>query len=211
MAQNRSGNDVKKEKESAIIDAACQVIRAKGFHQARITDIAQAAGISYGLVYHYFKSKADLFDAILKEWWTGLFSTMEQFQNRGVSPEEELDAIVGYFLDQYEKRPDLVHIVITEISRSSVNLTPDRLAVFKDFIGRTEKIVARGQGARVFRSDIRARYLTFIFLGALESFVSILVLEGRPIKGRGERQRIAVALQEVFLNGAKAVDPPTRQ
>ena len=70
--------DQKKHKEAAILEAACNVIRDKGFHQARITDIAHRAGISYGLVYHYFRSKADLFDAILKEWWNGLYSMMEE-------------------------------------------------------------------------------------------------------------------------------------
>jgi TetR/AcrR family transcriptional regulator, fatty acid metabolism regulator protein len=202
MPNIRPAGDAKREKEAAIFDAACQVIREKGYHQARITDIAQAAGISYGLVYHYFKSKADLFDAILKEWWSGLFAMMQQHESHAATVEEELAVIVGYFLDQYEKRPDLVHIFITEISRSSANLTSDRLHMFRVFMGKTEKIIARGQTAKELRTDIKARYLTYIFLGALESFISIMVLEGRPLKGRAEKQRIASALMEVFLKGS---------
>lgn len=203
MQPNRSLLDIKKEKESSIFEAACRVIREKGYHQARITDIAQSAGISYGLVYHYFKSKADLFDAILKEWWSGLFSMMERGEDAALSVEEKLAGIIGYFLEQYEKKPDLVHIFITEISRSSANLTPERLHMFRIFMERTQKIIAGGQETKVLRSDIKARYLTYIFLGALESFVSILVLEGRPLRGRAERQRIATALLETFLNGAR--------
>ena len=202
MQHHRTANEAKKEKEAAIFDAACRVIREKGYHQARITDIAQAAGISYGLVYHYFKSKADLFDAILTEWWSGLFTTMEQYQTQPRSLEEQLAGIVGYFLDQYEKRPDLVHIFITEISRSSANLTPERVKMFRVFIGNTEKIIAWGQAEKILRSDIKPRYLTYIFLGALESFLAIMVLEGRPLRGRSEKQRIATALMEVFLKGA---------
>jgi len=121
--QAAQANNDKKTKEAAIFDAACSVIRDKGFHQARITDIAQAAGISYGLVYHYFKSKTDLFDAILKEWWGGLFATMDLCDAEDLDVREKLSAIINYFLDMYEKRPDMVHIFITEISRSSANLT----------------------------------------------------------------------------------------
>ncbi|MBI5570736.1 MAG: TetR/AcrR family transcriptional regulator [Desulfomonile tiedjei] len=204
MQPHKTHNDAKKEKEAAIFDAACRVIREKGYHQARITDIAQAAGISYGLVYHYFKSKADLFDAILTEWWSGLFTMMDQYQTQPPSLEEQLAAIVGYFLDQYEKRPDLVHIFITEISRSSAALTQERVQMFRVFMGNTEKIIAWGQTQKILRSDIKPRYLTYIFLGALESFISIMVLEGRPLKGRSEKQRIATALLEVFLKGARA-------
>ncbi len=196
--------DFKKEKEAAIFDAACRVIREKGYHQARITDIAQEAGISYGLVYHYFRSKADLFDSILKEWWGGLFAIMDRLENQFAPVEEKLAGVIGYFLDQYEKRPDLVHIFITEISRSSANLTPERKEMFKIFGEKTENIIKEGQSRNVFRMDIRPRYLTYIFLGAMESFISILVLENRPLKGRTQKQRISTALLEVFLTGARS-------
>jgi len=69
---------------------------------------------------------------------------------------------------------------------------------------RTERIIAEGQSAAVLRSDVKAIYLTYIFLGALDSFVSVMVLEKLPIKGRVQKQRIAAALLEVFLNGARA-------
>jgi TetR/AcrR family fatty acid metabolism transcriptional regulator len=195
----------KKVKEAAIFDAACRVIREKGFHQARITDIAQAAGISYGLVYHYFKSKTDLFDAILKEWWGGLFAMMDRCDTEDQGVREKLGSVINYFLDMYEKRPDMVHIFITEISRSSANLTPSRVAWFRTFMTRTERIIEEGQASKVLRPDVKAIYLTYIFLGALDSFVSVMVLERLPLKGRAQKQRIAAALLEVFLNGARAV------
>jgi TetR/AcrR family fatty acid metabolism transcriptional regulator len=193
----------KKDKETVIFESACKVIRNRGFHQARITDIAKDAGISYGLVYHYFKSKGELFDAILKEWWVGLFKMMEESDSGDASVEEKLGAIVHYFLDQYEQRPDLVHIFITEISRSAINLTPDRLEWFRVFMSRTETIIAAAQSKNMLRSDVRARYLTFIFLGALESFISAMVLENQPLRGRSQKQRIAAGLLEVFFNGAR--------
>ncbi|MBI5252158.1 MAG: TetR/AcrR family transcriptional regulator [Desulfomonile tiedjei] len=203
MAGSNAPNENKKEKEAVIFDAACKVIRSKGFHQARITDIAQAAGISYGLVYHYFRSKADLFEAIQREWWQSLLNMMDVSDRKSISPEEKLADVVHYFLDVYENRPDMVHIFITEISRASSNLTPENLEWFKIFMSRTENIMAEAQSGRILRSDIRARYLTYIFLGGLETFLSTMVLENQPLKGRTQKQRIADAILEVFLNGAR--------
>jgi len=200
-------NSSRREKESVIVDAACRVIREKGFHQARITDIAQAAGISYGLVYHYFKSKADLFDSILSQWWGSLFSMMDECDAQYDDVQDKLAALVGYFLDQYEKRPDMVHLFITEISRSSVNLTPARLKWFKVFIDRVERIIAEAQSQNTLRTDIKARYLTYIFLGALETFISTMVLDNHPISSRSQKQRIATGLLEVFFNGARSLRP----
>ncbi|MDD3471877.1 MAG: TetR/AcrR family transcriptional regulator [Syntrophaceae bacterium] len=203
MLRNDSLSESRKDKEAVILESACRVIRERGFHQARITDIAQTAGISYGLVYHYFKSKADLFDAILKEWWTDLFALMERWENQKATVEEQLGALVIYFLDQYQKRPDLVHIFITEISRSPSNLTPARLHWFKVFLSKIEGLMARAQNQKLLRSDIKPRYLTYIFLGAIESFISAMVLENQPLKSRAQKQRIATGLLQVFLNGAR--------
>lgn len=54
---------LRKNKEEAIFDAAVRIIKQKGFHKARTSDIANEAGISYGLVYHYYYNKEDLFEA----------------------------------------------------------------------------------------------------------------------------------------------------
>ncbi len=206
MQQNSQVNESRKDKEAVIFSAACRVIREKGYHQARITDIAQEAGISYGLVYHYFKSKADLFDAILEEWWTGLFAMMDEWDKNSPGIEQKLGAIVRYFLDEYEKRPDLVHIFITEISRSSANLTPIRVKWIKLFMDRIESSFSDAQSEKFIRSDIKPRYLTHIFLGAIESFISAMVLENQPLRGRAQKQRISGGLLEVFFNGARPID-----
>src|SRR3712207_4670258 len=51
-----------------IIDGALEVFSTKGFEQATNKDIAQAASIgSPGLIYHYFKDKADLLQRVLEE------------------------------------------------------------------------------------------------------------------------------------------------
>lgn len=204
MRRSQRSNPPKKDVKAAIFDAACTVIRDKGFHQARVTDIANHAGISYGLVYHYFNSKEDLFEAIFHKWWDGLFAVLERSDKQQASVKERLEAIIDYFLDMYEKRPDLAHIFITEISRSTANLTPARLKYFRIFFGKTEKLITRAQEEGLLRRDVRALYLSFIFLGSIESFVSLMVLGEQPIKSPDQKNLIAKALWEVFYNGAKA-------
>ena len=113
----------KRDKESTIFEAALRTIRQKGFHKARMSDIAREAGISYGLVYHYFRNKEDLFDAILNRWWDGLFHLMGKIRDSGQDVRERLRRLIAYFLDAYQSKPELVNVFITEISRSTTNLT----------------------------------------------------------------------------------------
>lgn len=193
----------KKGKEKAILDAALRIIKRKGFHRARMSDIAHEAGISYGLVYHYYKNKEDLFEAILHHWWSGLFELMKDIRGAHYDVENKLSRIIYYFLDTYQKNPELMNIFITEISRSTANLTRDRLEYFKRFMSLTEGVICQGQQDNTLRSDFKARYLTYIFLGALEAFVSTMVLADQNIRGNAQKERIAESILEVFLNGAR--------
>jgi TetR/AcrR family transcriptional regulator, fatty acid metabolism regulator protein len=193
---------LKKSKETLIVDAALQIFKQKGLHKARMSDISKKARISYGLVYHYFKNKEDLFEAILNRWWQGLFEVMAKIRAESREAPLELRGIIDYFMDTYQGNPDLVNIFVTEISRSTTNLTAKRLKNFQEFMFLTDGIMVEGQKAGVLRKDFKARYLTYIFLGALETFISAMVLVDQKIKGNRQKERIAESILEVFLNGA---------
>jgi TetR/AcrR family fatty acid metabolism transcriptional regulator len=195
---------LKTSKEELMVDAALQIFKQKGLHKARMSDIAKRARISYGLVYHYFKNKEDLFEAILNRWWRGLFEVMAKIRAEAREAHSELRAVIDYFMDTYQAHPDLVNIFVTEISRSTTNLTAKRLKNFQEFMFLTDGIMAGGQKAGVLRKDFKARYLTYIFLGSLETFISAMVLVDQKIKGNRQKERIAESILEVFLNGASS-------
>ncbi len=201
-----SSKNNKKDKETLIFWAACRVIRQKGFHQSRMADIAKEAGISYGLVYHYYKNKSDLFDALIKEWWFGLNKLTDSLIDQPLTVEEKLEAIVLYFLEQYEQREDLVHIFITELSRSTANLTPKRLKPFKALMNQVENIIRQAQEEGTMRTDLKSRYLSRFFLGSLEGLLSTMVLEGSALKSEEHKNRLTHALLTLFMNGARSTD-----
>jgi AcrR family transcriptional regulator len=192
----------KNNKEASIFAAACAAIREKGFHQARIMDIARKAGISYGLVYHYFRSKDELFGAINREWWSGIWKMMDECESSELSIEGKFGIIAEYFLDLYDENPDLIHIFVTEISRAGSNLTQESIDCFRRFFDRVEALIAKAQGEGRIRTDVRPRYLTYIFLGSLEGFLSAMALENRPVEGPRRKKRIAEGVLQVFFHGA---------
>ena len=62
--------DVSEERKSRILDAALRVFARRGFHKARMDDIAEEANLSKGALYWYFRSK----DAILQALVDKLFA-----------------------------------------------------------------------------------------------------------------------------------------
>lgn len=56
-----------KDKRETILHAALELIAEHGFHGAPMSAVAQRAGVSAGIIYHYFASKDDLIHALYKE------------------------------------------------------------------------------------------------------------------------------------------------
>jgi TetR/AcrR family fatty acid metabolism transcriptional regulator len=69
--------DVSVTRRNQILDAALRVFARSGFHEARMDDIVQEAGLSKGALYWYFKSKEDIITAISQRLFT---TDIEQLQ-----------------------------------------------------------------------------------------------------------------------------------
>lgn len=57
---------IRDERREQILNAALKIFARKGLAAAKISDIASLAGLSHGLVYHYFKSKDEIFTELIK-------------------------------------------------------------------------------------------------------------------------------------------------
>ena len=83
------------DKRRLILDAAVRVFARQGFHTCRVSDIADEAGVAYGLVYHYFDSKDQILDTLFLERWDILLRQRSSRSTRRENPEprEKLYAI----------------------------------------------------------------------------------------------------------------------
>ncbi len=76
--------DVSQQRKVQILEAALHVFDRQGFAQTRMKDIAAEAGLSVGILYHYFADKDALLDALLDQLFsTDLQATAQSFQRGG--------------------------------------------------------------------------------------------------------------------------------
>jgi len=193
----------KNEKQGMIIDAALEVFREKGYANARMADIARRAGVSYGLVYHYFGSKEVLFDLIVESWWNDLYAVMEKEIASEEPFPEKLVNIIRFFLDTYGQKPNLMSIFVSEVCRSSVYHTEEGLSKFLKFFSLCEEIMVQGQNSGFLISEIPPHHLTYIFYGSIETFISVMVLGREPLTKK-RQERATNAILRVFIDGARA-------
>ncbi len=74
------------DKRRNILDAAIRVFARQGFHSTRVSDIADEAGVAYGLVYHYFDSKEEVLNELFSERWSLLLAAIEEADASAESP-----------------------------------------------------------------------------------------------------------------------------
>jgi AcrR family transcriptional regulator len=192
----------KTDRGKIIVDAALKVFSRKGYADTRMADIAREADMSYGLVYHYFENKEKLFDAIVEEWWTGFYNELEELQKRPVPTEEKLVGIIRYILSVYGSKPNQISIFVTEVSRGFVYHAHTKgRDKFNRLFTLCREIILEGQAKGVLRSDIQAHYLAYVFLGSIDTFLSVMIL-GNETLTPGREKRITKGITQIFLHGA---------
>jgi AcrR family transcriptional regulator len=107
------------EKRRIILDAAVRVFARQGFNGCRVSDIADEAGVAYGLVYHYFRSKDEVLDTLFLERWNVLLEAIRETDRQDISPREKLHQIASFIIDSYRHDPELMKVIIVEVTRAA--------------------------------------------------------------------------------------------
>jgi TetR/AcrR family fatty acid metabolism transcriptional regulator len=160
------------DKRRQILDAAVRVFAHQGFHACRVSDIADEAGVAYGLVYHYFDSKDQVLNELFTERWSLLLGAIEEVDREPIGPREKLDRVAGFIIDSYRYDPDLMKVIIVEVTRAANSFGRTHLAEIRRAYDMIAKIVADAQRSRAFRRDIDPEFASMWFYGAIEQLLS---------------------------------------
>jgi AcrR family transcriptional regulator len=198
LAERATGHE---EKRRLILDAAVRVFARKGYHTCRVGDIAEEAGVAHGLLYHYFRSKEELLETIFRETWRDLLDAVRSVEETDESARERLAGIAKILLRAWRRDPDLVRVLVREVTRSSH--LQERIDEIGAAFSGLERIIARGQEEGEFRSDLDPRMAAYLFYGALEEILTGWVL-GQLEDGDEQIARAEQTVVEVVCGGLAA-------
>src|SRR5215212_4424902 len=160
------------DKRRQILDAAIRVFARQGFHSTRVSDIADEAGVAYGLVYHYFSSKDQVLNELFTERWSLLLAAIEEVDRQPIGAREKLDAVARFIIDSYRHEPDLMKVIIVEVTRAANSFGRTHLEEIRRAYEMIAKIVADGQASGAFRGDVAPMFASMSFYGAIEQLLS---------------------------------------
>jgi AcrR family transcriptional regulator len=160
------------DKRRLILDAAVRVFARQGFHACRVSDIADEAGVAYGLVYHYFSSKDEILDTLFLERWNVLLAVIAQAEARDVPVREKLQEVAAFIVDSYVHDPDVMKVIIVEVTRAANSFGRTHLAKIREAYELIGEIVAKAQANGELRTDVTAEFAALAFYGAIEQVLT---------------------------------------
>jgi TetR/AcrR family transcriptional regulator, fatty acid metabolism regulator protein len=188
------------DKRRMILDAAVRVFARQGFHTCRVSDIADEANVAYGLVYHYFSSKEEILDTLFLERWDVMLEAIAEADASQDSPREKLHAIASFIVESYRRDPELMKVIIVEVTRAANTFGRTHLAKIRDAYGQIAGIVQRAQQDGVFRAEITPEFAALAFYGSIEQVLTGWIFDSLPV-GEEEFERAKTLIVETICRG----------
>jgi TetR/AcrR family transcriptional regulator, fatty acid metabolism regulator protein len=160
------------DKRRMILEAAVRVFARQGFHTCRVSDIADEAGVAYGLVYHYFQSKDEVLDTLFLERWDVLLEAISEIDASSQPARDKLRAIAGFIIDSYRHDPDLMKVIIVEVTRAANSFGAAHLGKITEAYAQIRGIVEQAQRDGEFRDAVTAEFAAMAFYGAIEQVLT---------------------------------------
>jgi len=166
----KDNEEIRAARRREILDAAVTVFAAKGVARAKVTDIAAAANLSHGLLYHYFPSKEAVFEAVVEEMMLRADEDLGETHLRAI---EQLE----HSLRRARERLDACNldanraVTLAMLMRDAISdeLRGRMEAHMSRIVGRTHELIAQAQADGDLDPSISpeelSRLLLFLFRG----------------------------------------------
>ena len=186
-----------RDRYDAILNAATRVFSEKGYATASITEIAQAADVSDGLIYKYFENKRDLLEQVLTSFYERSIAGIEAKVVKGKTFEQRLYALVSEHLRVFIADIDLCRLFISEVRTASDYRGSAIQQLNRRYTSILIKIVDAGIAEGEILPDIDPRLVRDMLFGAIEHSSWRHANGSRPL----DVERMARTMTDVLVNG----------
>jgi len=167
------------EKRERILAGAVEAFAKQGFHRARVSDVAKAAGVADGTIYLYFENKDELLARIFEQ-------TLEEFWRRGEPyvyaaelADEQMRRLVELHLRFLGENRSLAAVFQVDLRHSPHFLGDVSRRVFRRHLDKISIMIRLGQEQGVFAEDIQPGEGAKMVFGSIDQLVTSWVLSRR--------------------------------
>ncbi len=152
MGRNRKRDEeIRDARREEILRAALRRFAVDGFGATRMSDLAREAGVSQGLVYHYFPSKDEIYLELVRGGFSRLLEAIRGLEEMRAPPGEKLALALEGLLDEVSGDETFAHnILLMAEAGLSDGVPPEAREVVEESRERPYRVLAgifaAGQG-----------------------------------------------------------------
>lgn len=182
MSKQQESNERRDAKRELIVKSAIHIFGQKGFHAAKIQDIADFASIGKGTVYEYFSTKDELFLAVYDKWMDEFEAQMTASAEQHTNPVSKADALIDTAIDFYETHAQYASILLefwAHALRSEDTHFLERIREMKQTLANLgEQVTRQLQSVKAF-TDVDAVSFSRLELGISDGIFLQWILDGK--------------------------------
>jgi TetR/AcrR family transcriptional regulator, fatty acid metabolism regulator protein len=163
-------------KRERILRAAVDVFAQNGYFNAKVSEIAKAAGVADGTIYLYFDGKEDLLITIFREHTRNYLQSLERSLATISRPEERIRIAIRHHLETLGRDRALAVVSQVELRHSLKFMSLLSQQEVADYLGILRKIVEHGQNEGVFRRNLHPSLVAKAVFGVLDEMVTSWIL-----------------------------------
>ena len=110
--------EIRQKSQENIENIALELFALKGYHATSISQIAEKAGISKGLLYNYFESKERLLDSIITKVYDEIMRVVQMSEN--LSAEKQIEQMIIQTIDHLKKNITFWRLYLFLIHQSDI-------------------------------------------------------------------------------------------
>lgn len=183
----KSKRDVVTEFRTAgILEAARKVFAKKGFHDATVDEIANAAGLAKGTVYLYYRSKQEVYLSALKFGIGQMYAVLVDEVKKVETTEEKLKTLIVAKLAYFDENRDFFKIYYSELGRIPTHpggIDSEFKALYLEQARLVESILKEGIRKKAIR-NLRTEQTAFAISDIIRGVVTQRILGWSKSKTR---------------------------
>lgn len=178
-------------KRERILRAAIDVFARNGYFNAKVSEIAKAAGVADGTIYLYFDGKEDLLITIFREHTRSYLLSLEREIANVRRPEDRIRCAIRHHLETLGRDRALAVVSQVELRHSLKFMSLLSQEEVADYLQMIRKVVEQGQSSGVFRRTLHPQLVAKSVFGILDEMVTSWILSEKDYNPADHADQIA--------------------
>jgi len=168
LSRSQRGKQIALLRKRQITGAAYEIIAEKGYYNFTMMDIAKRAGVSSGLIHHYFKDKENMLVTLLREMQQSVRAGTEKAIEEVPGPREKLEVFMDRAFDLAEAQREYLYVTYDFLTQIKFNERMKRIMskLYRGYRETMVEILREGKAQGVFK-DVDEHYTASLFISIM--------------------------------------------